>query len=169
MPFNDAVGALSQGVVDVAFVVQPFITIVEEKGIGVGIADLWDLFPGHMSNNLFYSDAFIRSRPTVAEKFMAGFLKGQRYFYDVVVKKKESLDIVVDIVAKYSRAGDRKLLRLGLSVTELTPNGEMDLKEIQDDQDWYFQKGLIKTKIDVNKMVDLRFLQSAVQILGMYR
>jgi NitT/TauT family transport system substrate-binding protein len=169
MPFNDTVGALSQGVVDVAFVVQPFITIVEEKGIGVGIADLWDLFPGHMSNNLFYSDAFIRSRPTVAEKFMAGFLKGQRYFYDVVVKKKESLDIVVDIVAKYSRAGDRKLLRLGLSVTELTPNGEMDLKEIQDDQDWYFQRGLIKTKIDVNKMVDLRFLQSAVQILGMYR
>jgi len=169
MPFNDAVGALSQGVVDVAFVVQPFITIVEEKGIGVGIADLWDLFPGHMTNNLFYSDAFIRSRPTVAEKFMAGFLKGQRYFYDVVVRKKESLDSVVDIVAKYSRAGDRKLLRLGLSVTELTPNGEMDLKEIQDDQDWYFQKGLIKTKIDVNKMVDLRFLQSAVQILGMYR
>ncbi len=169
MPFNDAVGALSQGVVDVAFVVQPFITIVEEKGIGVGIADLWDLFPGHMTNNLFYSDAFIRSRPTVAEKFMAGFLKGQRYFYDVVVRKKESLDSVVDIVAKYSRAGDRKLLRLGLGVTELTPNGEMDLKEIQDDQDWYFQKGLIKTKIDVNKMVDLRFLQSAVQILGMYR
>ena len=45
----------------------------------------------------------------------------------------------------------------------------MDLKEIQDDQDWYFQKGLIKNKVDVNRMVDLRFLQSAVQKLGMYR
>jgi len=169
MPFNDMVSALSQSTVDVAFLVQPFITIVEEKGIGTVIADLWDLFPGHMTNNLFYSDAFIRSRPAVAEKFMAGFLKGQRYFYDAAVKKKESLDNVVDVVAKYFRAGDKKLLRLGLSVTELTPNGEMDLKEIQDDQDWYFQKGLIKTKIDVNKMVDLRFVQSAVQALGVYR
>jgi ABC-type nitrate/sulfonate/bicarbonate transport system substrate-binding protein len=111
----------------------------------------------------------IRNRPTLAEKFMAGFLKGQRYFYDAVVKKKESLDSVVDIVAKYSRAGDRKLLRLGLMGTELAPNGEMDLREIQVDQDWYFQKGLIKTKIDVNKMVDLRFVQSAVLTLGVYR
>jgi NitT/TauT family transport system substrate-binding protein len=169
MPFNDMVGALSQGAVDVAFLVQPFITIVDEKGIGVGIADLWELFPGHMTNNLFYSDALIRNRPAVGEKFMVGFLKGQRYFYDAVVKKKESLDGIVDIVAKYSRVGDRKLLRLGLNVTELTPNGEMDLKEIQDDQEWYFQKGLIKTKVDVNKMTDLRFVQSALQILGSYR
>ncbi len=169
MPFADMVGALSQTVVDVAFLVQPFITIAEEKGIGVGIADLWDIVPGHMTNNLFYSDAFIRNRPAAAEKFMTGFLRGQRYFYDAVVKKKESLDSVVDIVAKYSRAGDRKLLRLGLSVTELTPNGEMDLKEIQDDQEWYFQKGLIKNKVDVNKLVDLRFLQSATQSLGTYR
>jgi NitT/TauT family transport system substrate-binding protein len=169
LPFNDMVSALSQGAVDVAFLVQPFITIADEKGIGVGIADLWDLFPGHMTNNLFYSDAFIRNRPTLAEKFMTAFLKGQRYFYDAIVKKKESLDSVVDIVAKYSRSGDRKALRLGVSVTELTPNGEMDLKEIHDDQDWYFQKGLIKTKIDVNQMVDLRFLNSAVKSLGIYR
>ena len=169
LSFNDMVGALSQSAVDVAFLVQPFITIADEKGFGVGIADLWDLFPGHMTNNLFYSDTFIRNRPTLAEKFMTAFLKGQRYFYDAIVKKKKSLDSVVDIVAKYSRTGDRNVLRLGLSVTELTPNGEMDLNEIQDDQDWYFQKGLVKTKIDVNQMVDLRFLQSAVASLGTYR
>ena len=107
MPFNDMVGALSQGAVDVAFLVQPFITIVDEKGIGVGIGDLWELFPGHMTNNLFYSDALIRNRPTVGEKFMLGFLKGQRYFYDAVVKKKESVDSIVDIVAKYSRSWSR--------------------------------------------------------------
>jgi ABC-type nitrate/sulfonate/bicarbonate transport system substrate-binding protein len=169
MPFNDMVGALAQGAVDVAFLVQPSISIAEEKGIGAGIADLWDLFPGHMTNNLFYSDSFIRNRSAVADKFMAGFLKGQRYFYDAIVKKKGSIDEIVEIVAKFSRTADRKLLRLALNGTELTPNGEMDLKEIQDDQDWYFQKGLIKTKVDVNRMVDLRFLQSAVQKLGMYR
>ena len=45
MPFNDMVGALAQGAVDVAFLVQPSISIAEEKGIGAGIADLWDLFP----------------------------------------------------------------------------------------------------------------------------
>ena len=169
LPFNDMVGALAQGAVDVAFLVQPSISVAEEKGIGAGIADLWDLFPGHMTNNLFYSDSFIRNRSAVADKFMVGFLKGQRYFYDAIVKKKASLDEIVEIVAKFSRTADRKLLRLALTGTELTPNGEMDLKEIQDDQDWYFQKGLIKTKADVNKMVDLRFLQSAVQTLGIYR
>jgi hypothetical protein len=100
---------------------------------------------------------------------MVGFLKGQRYFYDAIVKKTGSFDEIVEIVAKFSRTADRKLLRLALSGTELTPNGEMDLKEIHDDQEWYFQKGLIKTKADVNKMVDLRFLQAAVQTLGIYR
>lgn len=57
-------------------------------------------------------------------------VKGQRYFYDAVVKKKESLDGVVDIVAKYSRTGDRKVLRIGVSGTELTPNGEPTAKWI---------------------------------------
>jgi NitT/TauT family transport system substrate-binding protein len=169
MPFNDMVGALEQGAVDIAFLVQPFISIAEEKGIGTGIADLWDIYPGHMTNNLFFADSFIHTRSVAADKFMVGFLKGQRYFYDTMVKNKGSVDEIVQIVAKYSRTADRKLLRLALNGTELTPNGEMDLKEIQDDQDWYFQKGLIKTKADVNRMVDLRFLQAAVQALGIYR
>ena len=30
-----------------------------------------------------------------------------------------------------------------------------------------FQKGLIKTKVEVNKIVDLRFMQSALQTLGL--
>jgi ABC-type nitrate/sulfonate/bicarbonate transport system substrate-binding protein len=149
--------------------VQLSISIAEEKGIGAGIADLWDIFPGHMTNNLFFSDSFIRTRSAAVDKFMVGFLKGQRYFYDAIIKNKGSVDEIVEIVAKYSRTGDRRLLRVALNGTELTPNGEMDLKEIQDDQDWYFQKGLIKNKADVNRMVDLRFLQAAVQSLGIYR
>lgn len=32
----------------------------------------------------------------------------------------------------------------------------------EEDQDWYLQRGLIKNKVDVQKMVDLRFIQAAV-------
>jgi NitT/TauT family transport system substrate-binding protein len=168
MPFADMVGAMSKGTIDVAFMVQPFGTRVEESGTGIALADLAELFPGHMTNNLFYADAFIRNRPKVAEKFMVGFLKGQRHFYDAVIKKQGSIDEIVDVVARYLRVDDKKWLRLGLSVQELAPNGEMNTKEIQDDQEWYFQRGLIKTKVDVNKMVDLRFLRSAELALGPY-
>src|SRR5215471_16153789 len=38
MPFNDMVGALSQGTIDAGFFVQPFITIAEEKELGVRAA-----------------------------------------------------------------------------------------------------------------------------------
>jgi NitT/TauT family transport system substrate-binding protein len=169
MAFNDMIGALSQGAIDIAFVVQPFATVVEEKGIAATIIDLAELFPGHMTNNLFYSDPFIFNRPKVAEKFMVGFLKGQRHFHDAVVRKKESLKEVVEVVAKYLRVKDKKSVKAGLSLQELVPNGEVNLKEMQDDQDWYFQRALIKTKVDVNRMVDLRFLQSALGVLGPYR
>ena len=37
MPFNDMVGALSQGTVDVAFLVQPFITIVEKASVSASL------------------------------------------------------------------------------------------------------------------------------------
>jgi hypothetical protein len=60
-------------------------------------------------------------------------------------------------------------LRLGVNGTDLAPNGEVDLKELHDDQEWFFQRKLVKTKVDVNKLVELRFLQSAVQSLGSYR
>ena len=168
MPFGDMAGAMSRGAVDLAFMVQPFGARVEESGIGVALADLAELFPGHMTNNLFYSDVFARNRPRAAEKFMIGFLKGQRQFYDAVIKKRGSIEEVVEVVAKYLRVADKKLLSLGVSVQELAPNGEVNVKEIQDDQEWYFQHGLIKNKVDVGKMVDLRFLQTAVLALGSY-
>jgi len=53
MAFNEMAGALSKGVIDVAFMVQPFATAVEENGIAVTIADLGEAVPGHMTNNLF--------------------------------------------------------------------------------------------------------------------
>ena len=168
MPFGDMAGALSRGAIDIAFMVQPFGARVEESGAGVALADLAELFPGHMTNNLFYADAFLRSRPKAAEKFMIGFLKGQRRFYDAVVKKKGSIDEIVDTVAKYLRVADKTALRLGLGVQELAPSGEVSIREIQDDQEWYFQHGLIKTKVDVRKMVDLEILHSAVLALGPY-
>ncbi len=52
MPFGDMANALSNRLVDAAFMVQPFATQVEEKGIGVGLIDLADVFPGHLTNNL---------------------------------------------------------------------------------------------------------------------
>jgi NitT/TauT family transport system substrate-binding protein len=168
MPFNDMPAALANRLVDIAFMVQPLATQVEESGIGVALIDLADLFPGRMTNNLFYTDAFIRNRPRAAEKFMTGMIKGQRFFNDAVGKQTASLDDIVEVVAKYLRVRDKKQLKIGLSVQELAPSGEVNLKEIQDDQEWYFQRGLIKTRVDVNKMVDLRFLQSTINTLGPY-
>lgn len=169
MSFNDMAGALSKEAIDVAFMVQPFATAVEENGVAIPIADLAELFPGHMTNNLFYSDTFIRNRPRVAERFMNGFLKGQRNFYDAVIKKRESMEEIVALVGRYLRVEDKRSLKLGLGAQEPAPNGEVNLKEIQDDQDWYFSRGFIKSKVDVNRMVDLRFLQSALRVLGPYR
>ncbi|MGH7772911.1 MAG: ABC transporter substrate-binding protein [Candidatus Binatia bacterium] len=169
MDFKDMVGAFTQGAVDLAFMIQPFLSVVEEKKIGVPLADLSELYPGHMSNNLFFSEVFMRRRPKVAEKFILAFLKGQRNFYEAVVRKRESIDRVVDAVAKYTRVTDRKSLEKALSMTELDPNGEVKLQMIRDDQEWYYQMGLIKTKVDVDRMVDLRFLQSSVETLGWHR
>jgi NitT/TauT family transport system substrate-binding protein len=169
MPFNEMAGALSKGVIDVAFMVQPFATVVEENGVAMPIADLADFFPGHMTSNLFYSDVFIRNRPKVAERFMNGFLKGQRDFYHAAIKKSESLEEIVELVGRYLPVEDKKLLKLGLSAQDPPPNGDVNVKEIQDDQEWYFQKGLIRTKVDVIRMVDLRFVQSSARALGSYR
>jgi len=100
---------------------------------------------------------------------MNGFLRGQRDFHDAVTKKKEILDEIVELVGRYLRVEDKKSLKVGLSAQDSPPNGEVNVTEIQDDQDWYFQRGFIRTKVDVNRMVDLRFLQSSVGVLGPYR
>jgi hypothetical protein len=100
---------------------------------------------------------------------MNGFLKGQRDFHDAVTKKKESLDEIVDLVGKYLRVKDKKTLKIGLIAQDSPPNGDVNVKEIQDDQEWYFQRGLIGTKVDVSRMVDLGFMQSALGVLGPYR
>lgn len=108
MPFGDMANALANRLIDAAFMVQPFATHVEEKGIGAAVIDLADVFLGHMTNNLFYADSFIRSRPRVAERFMTALLKGQRLFNDAQVRQTAALDDVVDMVVKHLRIKDKK-------------------------------------------------------------
>jgi hypothetical protein len=48
----------------------------------------------------------------------------------------------------------------------MDPNAEISLDGLRDQQDWYARQGVVTQKTDVEKMVDRRFLDYALEKLG---
>ncbi len=53
-----------------------------------------------------------------------------------------------------------------IGIPKPSVDGEMNLESVAYDQDWYARQGFVPQKVDLNKVVDLSFVNYAVEVLG---
>ena len=169
LPFGDQPGALANGSVDVAFPIEPFVTISAEQGLGV----LWERqdtwYPTGQIAVLMYGRNFAESRVDVGRRFMAAYLKAVRDYNDAfrkgdAAKRRE----VVDILIRNTPLKDAALYdKMGMP--GLDPNGRVSVQALKADQEYYLRSGKQQQPIDYDQVVDMSFADWAVQQLGEYR
>ena len=168
MAFPDMVPALSNGSVDAAIIVEPFLTLVQQAGVGTRWLYDYEVNPDHQVAAVLYGPAFVREQPEAARRWMVAYLKGVRDFNDGFVRgnpaaREESIQALM----KWTPIRDRALYDR-MSVLGLDPDGTLRVDSLRADQELFLQLGQQDRPIDLDAAVDPQYVRHARQVLGPY-
>lgn len=163
MPLPSMIAALAEGSLFGAALLEPFLTLSQKKGIGVPVMAGRELYPGQQGGVLIYSGDFMEKRREAAVRFMAGYLRGVRYFNDYLEGKVDG-DEIFDIVKKHTSLDDRELFeRIGKP--SISPDGRLNTAGMEKDMGWLRERGYLEGVPDMSLIVDLSFIEEAVSRL----
>ena len=161
----EMVAALGNKAIDGATLLEPFITFATARNVGIRWKGMEDFLPFTGQNGvIIYSQQFTQEQPEAAKRWMAAYLKGTRAYLDAVTKGTDR-DGINAILAKHTAVKDLALLAK-IAPTGFDPNGRMEIKSLEADQDWFLKLGLQQGRADLGKVIDYQYLDYAVARLG---
>ena len=163
MPFSDIWAGLGTGRFDVGMLIEPLVTQAVDKGIGVVWKRTDEIYPNQQYGAVLYGPGIIK-RPSVANRFMIGYLKGVR-FYNDALNGRAPREELVSILTKHTNVKNPELYQK-MVFPGLDPNGTLNTKGMKDDIQVWVSSGHMKEAVDVNKVVDMSYAENAVQKLG---
>lgn len=106
---------------------------------------------------LIYGQKLLVKNPELGIKFMVAYLKGwEKYKEGKTVRNIEILEKRFEM--------DKELLKK-MYWPIINPDGIYKTKILKDYQDWLLEKNYIKEKINIDSLIDLKFLKKAKGIL----
>ena len=165
LTFSDSLAALATGSVDAAYLIEPLMQSAEQRGLGKILMTGDRMYPNQQVAVLLYGPDFSR-RADLAQRFMKAYLKGVRDYNDAFFENKDRAPIV-EILSKNTNVKKPELYAT-MVMPGLDPNGAVNAAGMSSDMAWYLSKGFLKEPVDVTKVIDSSFAESAVKQLGPY-
>jgi len=166
LPITEVGAALINGKVDVAATNEPSTTIVLNQGAGSVLLHDYEVYARNQVGVLFYGPDFARS--DLAVPFMMAYLKAARLYNDAFVKKlPDARAKVIRALVANTTLKDASLYDK-MTVPRFDPNGELNAKSLQDQQDYFISAGEQPKPVDLNSVVDMQYAKAAVAKLGPY-
>jgi NitT/TauT family transport system substrate-binding protein len=152
--YPDGVKALASKAVDAVWAPEPWGARAEQLGVGVRfiLPEAIKPIASFQAGVFIYSDKFIQQRPKVARDFLAAYLKGARYYNDKGLKDPD----VLAIVSKHTKV-PVETVKASIPFY-IAPDGRPRVEDLLALQDFFIARDWMKTKVALDKMVDLSFL-----------
>lgn len=168
LPFSSMPAAFAASQIDAAFLIDPFLSQAIDTGSAVVFRTGEQFIPGAQLAVIAFSEVFARNTDA-ATRFMVAYLKGLRMYNDAIVKNDPAAAAEVrSIFLKHIRGlTDERYQRI--KMVGLNPNGAINTQSLRDQQAFYLQVGTQEREVNLDELVDLQFVESAVRILGPYR
>jgi NitT/TauT family transport system substrate-binding protein len=165
LPYPDMNPAFGNRTIEGSLHSEPFATL----GVNLGLARRWrpvsDIRPEQYTGVWLYSPQFAETE--AGYRFMIGYLRGVRDYNDAIVHGRGK-DAVVDILTRYTAVKDPQIYTQ-MTYAGIAPDGRIRTEVLQMDVQYYRSKGFIEQEIDVQQVVDNRYTDYAVNLLGPYR
>lgn len=162
---TDQAAALANKAIAAAYTPEPFIA----RGIQEGFSVKWlpnsQASPDKNAQNalIVFGSALLKDQD-LARRWLSAYLKGARDYLKAFTTK-EGRQEIVDILVKFTTVKDPKLYDV-MEMPYLDPNGQPNMSSLEDQYQWYVNLGLYTGKKTLKDIMDLSFLEYAVQKLG---
>lgn len=161
----EMVAALSNKAIDGATLLEPFVALAVAKHIAVRWKGMDEFLPFKGQNGvIIYSQKFAQEQPEAAKRWMVAYLRATRAYIAAVVDGTDR-DVINAILAKHTAVKDPALYAK-MAPTGFDPDGRLEMKSLEADQDWFMKLGLQKERTDLSKIVDYEYVDYAVSRLG---
>ena len=168
MSMPDYVAALRNKSVDASIATEPFGSLSIKEGDAMAVIGDDEIIPGHQIANLLYSEKFAANRQDDAVRFMKAYLRGLRFYASGIANGRfagDNAEEVIKILMATTPLKDRSIYDL-IIPSGVDPNGSINLQTLKMDLDNYKEAGLIDGKVEIEDVIDTRFLDQALKELG---
>ena len=97
---------------------------------------------------------------------MVAYLRGARDFVDAFRHNRDRAG-VIQVLIENTPIKDPVLYDL-MVPSGIDPDGNLNVESMEFDQDWYLARGYIRERIELSRVVDMRFRDAALQRIGRY-
>jgi NitT/TauT family transport system substrate-binding protein len=168
LSFADMLAALPTHGVDVAVEIEPFVAQGTAKGILVPWKKSEELYAGQEGGVLVFGPHLAQLGPDVGDRFMIGYIKGLRDYFDAFGAKHKDQAAISEILANDTDVKDVSLYaRMGWDYID--PDGYVNGEPVAEDLDWYVAHGYVPQKPDVARVIDNSYVDHALAVLGRYQ
>jgi len=102
------------------------------------------------ADNVPYVERFLRAYKKGAHDYVAAFVgpDGKR-------ADQPAAPAVLEIISKYIGQPPERIKK---AIAYVDPDARLDVKDVQNQVDWYVSQGMLKNRIDVNTVIDKRYV-----------
>ena len=166
MPWPNMGPAFAQKAIDAGAMVEPFVTQYAERGYSVPLRRASEVLkspPFEVSVVLFNKD-WAEQNAKVAGDFAVAYLKAARLFHEAMHGGAARAE-VIDVLSRYTRVKDKRLYdRMQWGYVD--PNGTVERESLKDQQAWHARQGTVVKTVNVDEIVDERYIRYALDRLG---
>jgi NitT/TauT family transport system substrate-binding protein len=167
LAYSDMNIALANMSIDATVQIEPFVAAAVKNGFAVRVAGDDEVYPNQQSAAIFYSPVFMEKHPKEAQGFMNAYVRGLRDYNDAF-EKNINREEIIKILTKNTKIKEADIYRAVVPVG-LSPDGLVNIQSLQDDANWYHQRGYLKKPVDMGNIVDLSYAKNAAKKLGPYK
>jgi NitT/TauT family transport system substrate-binding protein len=167
VPFSDMLSAFGNGLVDVAYGVEPFQTLGEERGLTRCWRYASETAPDLQNAAVLYGPSFAEQRTEAARGFLVAYLRAVRDYHRAFFGDGQGRAEQLELLARTTPIRDQALLAR-LAPTWMDPNGGVNVASLQAVHRWYVDRGDLTPEADFARAVDPTFAEYAVARLGRY-
>ncbi len=172
LAFPQHVIALQNGAVDAALPAEPSTTEAIRRGIAVKAISDDEAYPYHQIAVLFFGGKFVKEKPAAARGFLKAFIRGVRDHNDALDDNGrfagEKGEAIIKILNEYTPVTDAQFYR-DFPLAACNPDGTLHVESLKNDLDTLRAQGLVEGPVDLDKVIDLTFLNAALADLGPYK
>ena len=163
--FPDMMAALANKAIDAAVLIEPFVALAVERKLATRWKGVEDYYPVRAQNGvIMYAEKFAKEQPEAAKRWMVAFLRGVRAYRDAVTTGADR-DGINAILAKHTEVKNPALYQK-MQPIDFDPNGRVEVRSLDMDQDFYLKLGLQKERADLGKLIDYQYVDYANARLG---